>query len=318
MAFEVILVTGGSGLVGKAIEHIVNHEGLKKDNEKWIFLSSKDLDLTNFNATEAFFQTHRPTQIIHLAAKVGGLFANMGSNVEFFDFNMHINMNVLQCSHKYNVKKVVSCLSTCVFPTAASIPMDESMLHNGPPNEFHFGYSYAKRMVDVMNRAYKQQYGRQFTSAIPCNIFGPNDNFEISQCHVLPSLIHKTYLAKRDGTPLVVLGSGRGLRQFIYSLDLARLFVWSLRNYGEIDPIIFSVGEEDEISIKDAVEVIVKTMDFHGPIQYDTTKTDGHVKKTASNKKLMKLVPDFKFTPFEQAMKETIDWFVANYDTIRK
>lgn len=135
---------------------------------------------------------------------------------------------------------------------------------------------------------------------------------------MLPSLIHKTYLAKRDGTALTVLGSGKGLRQFIYSLDLGRLFVWAMRNYEEIDPVIFSVGEEAEISIKDAVDVIVKTMDFHGPIQYDTSKTDGHVKKTASNKKLCKLLPEFKFTPFDKAMKETVDWFVANYDTIRK
>lgn len=164
MASEVILVTGGSGLVGKAVEYVVNHEGLKRENEKWIFLASKDLDLTDFKATEAFFEKHRPTKVIHLAAKVGGLFDNMANNTEFFHLNMHINMNVLQCSHKYNVEKVVSCLSTCVFPAAAPIPMDESMLHNGPPNEFHFGYSYAKRMVDVMNRAYKQQYGRQFTS----------------------------------------------------------------------------------------------------------------------------------------------------------
>jgi len=318
MTSKVILVTGGSGLLGKAVQHVVNSEQLKNVDETWIFLSSKDLDLTNLSATDEYFRDTRPTSVIHLAAKVGGLFDNIGCNVEFFNQNMHINMNVLQCSHKYDVQKVVSCLSTAVFPATAPIPVDESMLHASPPNDFHFGYSYAKRMVDVMNQAYKRQYGRQFTSAIPCNIFGPHDNFAIDKCHVLPSLIHKTYLAKRDGTPLVVLGSGKGLRQFIYSLDLARLFVWVLRNYEEINPIILSVGEADEISIKDAVDVIVETMDFRGPVQYDTSFTDGHMKKTASNKKLMAMVPDFKFTPFKRAMKETVDWFIDNYDSIRK
>lgn len=134
----------------------------------------------------------------------------------------------------------------------------------------------------------------------------------------MPGLIHKTYIAKRDGTPLTVWGTGNALRQFIYSLDLARLFVWVLRNYNETDPIILSVDESDEISIKQAVESIVKAMGFEGPVQYDTTRSDGQYKKTASISKLRKYLPDFKFTPFDVAIKESVDWFVANYATARK
>jgi GDP-L-fucose synthase len=192
------------------------------------------------------------------------------------------------------------------------------MVHNGPPHDSNFGYAYAKRMIDVQNRAYNQQYGCQFTSVIPTNVFGPHDNFNIEDGHVLPGLIHKVYLAQKSGSPFVIWGSGAPLRQFIYSLDLARLFVWVLRDYHEVDPLILSVGEEDEVSIKDAAEMVVKSMNFTGTVTYDTTKADGQFKKTASNAKLRKYRPDFKFTPIEQAIKESCDWFVANYNSARK
>jgi GDP-L-fucose synthase len=319
METKTILVTGGTGLVGRAIETVVNEkDGLKEPNETWIFLSSKDVNLTNYDETKSFFERHRPTHVIHLAAMVGGLFHNMRNNLDFFRQNMLINDNVLKICHELNVQRVVSCLSTCIFPDKITYPIDETMVHLGPPHDSNFGYSYAKRMVDILNHAYGQKYGRQYTSVIPCNVFGPYDNFCIEQGHVLPGLIHKTYIAKRDGTPLTVWGTGNALRQFIYSLDLARLFVWVLRNYNETAPIILSVDESDEISIKQAVESIVKAMSFEGPVQYDTTRSDGQYKKTASISKLRKYLPDFKFTPFDVAIKETVDWFVANYATARK
>jgi len=149
-------------------------------------------------------------------------------------------------------------------------------------------------------------------------VFGPNDNYSIEDGHVIPGLIHKVYLAKKNGTPLEVWGTGSALRQFVYSLDLARLFLWVLRDYNEIDPIILSVDEQDEITIKETVELVVKAMNFTGEIVYDTSKADGQYKKTASNAKLRKYLPDFKFTPIEQALQESCDWFAANYDTARK
>ncbi|KAI4899146.1 hypothetical protein NFI96_013234 [Prochilodus magdalenae] len=332
-----VMVTGGSGLVGKAIEHVLKEEGGAKEGEEWIFLSSKDGNLMDPDETRALFQKHRPTHVVHLAAMVGGLFKNMRQNLDFWRNNMYINDNVLQAAHDHDVVKVVSCLSTCIFPDKTTYPIDETMIHNGPPHESNFGYSYAKRMIDVHNRAYCAQFGRRYTAVIPTNVFGPHDNFNIEDGHVLPGLIHKAYIAQKEGTPLQVWGSGRPLRQFIYSLDLARLFLWVLREYDEVDPIILSgehdltefslscfstqltlVGEEDEVSIKQAADAVIEALHFKGEVLYDTTKSDGQFKKTASNAKLRKYRPDFTFTPFHKAVKETCDWFKANYDIARK
>ncbi|XP_057306166.1 GDP-L-fucose synthase-like [Hydractinia symbiolongicarpus] len=316
MATLKILVTGGTGLVGKAIQQISEQDNLP--NEEFVFLSSKDGNLTKLEEVEAIFEKHKPTHVIHLAALVGGLFKNLRANLDFFRQNMQINDNILACCHKYNVKKCVSCLSTCIFPDKTTYPIDETMVHNGAPHESNFGYSYAKRMIDVLNKGYKEQHGCNFTSVIPCNVFGPNDNFNIEDGHVLPGLIHKVYLAKKNGSPLTIWGTGKPLRQFIYSLDLARLFLLVLREYDDCSPIILSVDEKDEVSIKQAAEMIVEAMEFKNGVQYDTTRADGQYKKTASNEKLRKLWPDFKFTPMKQAMKESCDWFVKNYEIARK
>ncbi|XP_030627384.1 GDP-L-fucose synthase-like [Chanos chanos] len=313
-----VLVTGGSGLVGKAIERVVKEEGGAREGEEWIFLSSKDANLMDAAETKALFQKHRPTHVIHLAALVGGLFKNMRQNLDFWRNNLYINDNVLQTAHEFGVVKVVSCLSTCIFPDKTTYPIDETMIHNGPPHESNFGYAYAKRMIDVHNRACFEQYGRRYTAVIPTNVFGPHDNFNIEDGHVLPGLMHKTYIAQKEGKALHVWGSGTPLRQFIYSLDLARLFIWVLREYDEVEPIILSVGEEDEVSIKQAAEAVVNAFGFKGQVVFDTSKADGQFKKTASNAKLRKYLPDFKFTPFDKAIKETCDWFVANYDIARK
>ncbi|XP_062900669.1 GDP-L-fucose synthase [Mobula hypostoma] len=312
-----VLVTGGSGLVGRALQQLVS-EGEELPGEKWIFLSSADADLTNVAETRAVFERCQPTHVIHLAAKVGGLFHNMAHNLDFWRQNIQINDNVLQTAHEHGVAKVVSCLSTCIFPDKTTYPIDETMIHNGPPHSSNFGYSYAKRMIDVQNRGYHEQYGRMFTAVIPTNVFGTHDNFNIELGHVLPGLIHKAYLAQKNNTPLVVWGSGKPRRQFIYSLDLARLIIWVLREYQEIEPIILSVGEEEEVSIKEAAESIVSAMGFKGEVIFDTSKSDGQFKKTASNSKLRKYLPDFQFTPFSQAIKETCEWFVANYHAARK
>ncbi|XP_075405294.1 GDP-L-fucose synthase isoform X6 [Tenrec ecaudatus] len=166
--------------------------------------------------------------------------------------------------------------------------------------------------------AYFQQHGRTFTAVIPTNVFGPHDNFNIEDGHVLPGLIHKVHLAKSSGSALTVWGTGTPRRQFIYSLDLARLFLWVLREYSEVEPIILSVGEEDEVSIREAAEAVADAMDFHGEVIFDTSKSDGQFKKTASNGKLRAHLPDFQFTPFKQAVKETCNWFAENYKQARK
>lgn len=313
---KVILVTGGTGLVGKAIEFIATGEE-KRDNEEWIFVSSKDGNLSDRAATEALFKKTKPTHVIHLAAMVGGLFRNLKYNLDFFRINSMINDNVLNVSFESKVKKVVSCLSTCIFPDKTTYPIDETMVHNGPPHSSNFGYSYSKRMIDVMNRGYHTQHGCQFTSVVPTNVFGPHDNFNLEDGHVLPGLIHKAHVAKKENKQFVIWGTGSARRQFIYSRDLARLMIWVLREYEQIDPIILSVGEEDEVSIKEAADAVLEAMEFKGEVVLDTSRSDGQFKKTASNAKLRTYLPDFKFTDFKKAVKETCEWFEANLDTVR-
>lgn len=229
-----------------------------------------------------------------------------------------MNDNVFEACREFGVKKLVSCLSTCIFPDKTPYPIDETMIHNGPPHRSNEGYAYAKRMIDVLNRAYKDEFGLEYTSIIPTNIYGPHDNFNIEDGHVLPGLMHKCLIAQRDGTDFVVWGSGTPLRQFIYSADLAALTVWTLRKYDSVDPIILSVGEEEEVSIKDAALFVAEAMGFTGKVVFDTSKADGQFKKTASNAKLRTLHPDYTFTPIREGIKATAAWFKANYDTARK
>jgi len=312
-----IMVTGGSGLVGKAIQEFIRSDA-GAEGEHWVFLSSKDGNLVERAAVEKIFATHKPTHVIHLAAKVGGLFHNMRKKVDFYRDNTLINDNVMECCRIYGVQKLVSCLSTCIFPDKTTYPIDETMVHDGPPHNSNLGYSVAKRMIDVLNHCYKDQYNLNFTSIIPTNIYGPHDNFSIEDGHVIPGLIHKCYMAKRDGTDFVIWGSGSPLRQFIYSEDLARLTVWVLRSYESIEPIILSVDEAAEVTIKEVAELVAKAMGFEGKIVFDTSKADGQHKKTASNNKLRGLLPEYKFMPIEEGLRKSVDWFVANYDTARR
>lgn len=199
---RVVMVTGGSGLVGSGIKSVLEHDDIKAfhANDEFIFLSSKDGDLRDKAVCEALFEKYKPTDVIHLAAFVGGLFINMKKPVEFYNDNLSMNNNIIDCSHRFGVKKLVSCLSTCIFPDKTTYPIDETMVHNGPPHSSNYAYAHAKRMIDVANKAYNQEYGCQFTSVIPTNIYGPHDNFHLENSHVIPGLIHKFYNAQRTYT----------------------------------------------------------------------------------------------------------------------
>lgn len=181
-------------------------------------------------------------------------------------------------------------------------------------------------MIDVLNRAYNEKYSSCFTSVVPCNVFGPHDNFKEGVSHVIPGMIHRLHKLIYIDNPdepqqekeFVVYGSGKPLRQFIYSQDLARLFIWVLKNYDSVEPIILSVDESAEVSIATLAESIAKAFDFKGKITFDSTKADGQFKKTASNQKLRKLLPQFEFVKFDAAIKDSVDWYLKNYDSARK
>jgi len=309
----IVLVTGGTGLVGSAINSIS-----KNYNYTFIFLSSKDCDLTNYTDTFNTFMKYKPDFVIHLAAYVGGLFKNMAFKVDMFENNILINTNVLKVCHILKVKKVISCLSTCIFPDKTAYPIDESMLHNGHPHFSNDGYAYAKRMLEVQSRAYQEQYNDNFICVIPTNIYGPHDNFHLEDSHVIPGLIHKCYLAKQNDTSFSVSGSGKPIRQFIYSEDLAILIMWTLEEYDEFEPIILSVSEKDETSIKYIANCIAKEFNFEKNIYFDLDKPDGQYKKTANNSKLINLIKSFNFINIDEGISKTVKWFLENYNTCRK
>jgi GDP-L-fucose synthase len=305
-----VLVLGGSGLVGKNLEDYVKNESV---NGTWTFVGSKDADLTIYEEVVKLFDKHQPTYVINLAAYVGGLYKNMEEGVEFFTKNILIIINVMKASIK--VKKLISIMSSCIFPDDITYPITEDKLHSGPPHCSNEGYSYAKRMVDVLSRTYNKQYKTNYVTVIPGNLYGPYDNFNLGDSHVLPALIHKCYLSKQTNNSMIVNGTGSPLRQFTYAPDLAKLLVWTLENYDEDEPIILSI--KDEHSIKTVVDIIRNAMDYKGEIMYDTTKSDGQFRKTISNAKLQKYI-DFQFTSIEEGIEKTVKWFQYNYRDIRK
>jgi GDP-L-fucose synthase len=299
-----ILVTGGNGLVGS--EFVGDH---------YFKPSSKSYDLRRTEDTNRLMLKGFDS-IIHCAAKVGGVGGNMNFKGDFFYDNIMMNTNIIEGARMSGVKNLVAFLSTCVFPDNVEYPLTESKIHLGPPHTSNDAYAYAKRMTDIQIRAYREQYGLNYKSVIPCNIYGPNDNYDIVNGHVLPSLIHKCYLARENKTPLSIWGSGKPLREFIFSRDVAKLTEWVLNNYNENEPIILSTSEE--ISIMDMVGIIVELMNFKGQVIFDSSKPDGQFRKPSDNSKIKHYLPDFKFTPIYNGLKETIEYFEKNYNIIRK
>lgn len=299
-----ILITGGHGLVGS--EFI---------GEQYFKPTSKEFDLRITENTNRLM-LKQFDGVIHCAGKVGGVGGNMNHKGEFFYDNIMINTNVIEGARLSGVKNLVSFLSTCVFPDNVEYPLTEKKIHLGPPHFSNDAYAYAKRMTDVQIRSYREQYGLNYKSVIPCNIYGPNDNYDIVNGHVLPSLIHKCFLARENKTPFTIWGSGKPLREFIFSKDISKLTEWVLYNYNENEPIILSTSEE--ISIRDIVSMVVEIMNFKGDVIYDSTKPDGQFRKPSDNSKIKHYLPNFKFTPIYEGLKETIEYFEKNHTLLRK
>lgn len=310
-----VLITGGTGLVGSAIKTI------SKDYESkynFIYVERKMCDLLNYNSTLAYFMENKPDYVIHLAANVGGLFKNMENPVQMLEENLLINLNVVKAAHFVKVEKLIACLSTCIFPDKTTYPISENDLHNGPPHTSNEGYAYSKRIVQTLCNSYNKQYGEKFVCIIPTNIYGPYDNFNLNDAHVIPALIHKCFLAREKREKFIVSGTGTPLRQFIYAEDLAKNIMWVLEEYNETEPIILATDEADEISIEQVARIIAREFDYEQFLEFDTTKADGQYKKTASNQKFRKYNPDFSFSKIEKGLQDTISWFKQNYPNIRK
>ena len=304
-----ILVTGGTGMVGSAFEAMQTpHEIIR--------VGTKDYNLTSSLHSTEMFLKYEPDAVIHLAAKVGGIKANTDFVADFFDENIKINMNVLRSARLIGVSKVLSLLSTCVYPDDATYPLTEEQINNGAPHKSNFGYAYAKRMLDVQSRSYRQQYGCNFITAVPNNLFGENDNFDLENSHVIPAMIRKMYEAKLNNEDVTLWGDGSPLREFTYSKDLVEILLFLLEHYDEPEPI--NIGNINEISIKEAAEIIAEILEFNGQIVWDITKPKGQLRKPSDNSKFLGLGwKQENYTNFKKAATSACKWFVSNYPNVR-
>ncbi len=302
-----ILLTGGNGLVANGVKMAANDDELKH----LYFANRGDADLESYEECKILFEKVKPSMVVHLAAYVGGLFHNMRQPVDFFEKNMLMQINVMRCCHKYKVKRVITCLSTCIFPDKVSYPIVEDTLHDGKPHDSNFSYAYAKRMGEVLNRAYEKQYGMECISICPTNVFGPYDNFSLENGHVVPALIHRCHIYKR----LSVWGSGKPLREFIYNVDLGKIIL-KLIHKKQVHAKVLICSPGVEISIGDVAKSIADK--FGKSLSFDVSKSDGQFKKNTSNDLLKKELGDIEFTDFVYAIGETVDWFIKNYEVCRK
>ena len=304
-----ILVTGGTGMVGSGFKRI-------ESQHDFIFVGSRDYDLRSRHDTERMITRHRPDAIIHLAARVGGVKGNTGFIADFFSDNIRMNTNVLCAAHKFKVKKVVSLLSTCVYPDNVGYPLTESQIHNGEPHPSNFGYAYAKRMLDVHSRALRQQYGCNFICAVPNNLYGPHDNFDLDNGHVIPAIIRKVWEARLTKRAPAFWGDGSPLREFTYAPDIAKILLHLLEKYDSPEPV--NIGMTNERSISSVVELVCKEFGVNTPVVWDTSKPTGQFRKPSSNKNLLKLGwKESDYTSFESGIKQMCKWFSLNYPDVR-
>jgi len=305
-----ILVTGADGLVGHALRELCAQDA------RFVFAGKSHADLRSYDQTELLFRDVNPTQVVHLAALVGGIGGNMMHSGDFFIDNVKMNVNVLEAARKSGVKKLFAFMSTCIFPQDATYPLNAKDLHNGPPHHSNFGYAYAKRMLEVQIRAYKSQYGLEYQALIPTNVYGPNDNWDLVEGHVVPSLIHKCFLAKRSNSPLVIWGSGQAKREFLHSKDLARIIKMLIDNEYVLDyPLIIS--DSSEVSISELAMSIARAFNFQGIVNFDSSKPEGQMRKPSDNSTFLNLFPDFKFTALSEGITETVEWFQNHYPNVR-
>jgi GDP-L-fucose synthase len=299
-----VLITGGTGLLGSAFRPFLPEA---------IYLS-KAFDLRNYSIAYDAIQTYQPDVIIHLAAKVGGVLANMSQMGDFYTDNIHINTNVLEAAKVLGVKKVVSCLSTCIYPDKTTYPLIEDHIHDGPPHPSNFAYAYTKRMLDVQSRAYRLQYGCNFVTVVPNNLFGEQDNFHTENGHVIPSLIRKIYEAKKNDTSVTFWGDGDVYREFTYSGDAAKAILFVVDNYNGETPI--NIGNTTEYLLKDVVEYLLRRFQFKNEVVWDITKPKGQYRKPSSNAKLLSLGWN-DYCPFYESLGKMCDWFESHYPNVR-
>lgn len=307
-----IFVAGHNGLAGSAIFRALNREGYNNI----LTVNRKNLDLREKEEVEKFFEKEKPEYIFIAAAKVGGIYANNEYPAEFIYENLQIQNNLIHSSYKYNAKKLLFMGSICIYPKFAPEPVSENSLLNGglePSNEW---YAIAKIAGIKMCQAYRKQYGCNFISAMPCNLYGVNDNFHITNSHVLPALIRRFHEAKRDGlSSLKCWGDGSPRREFLNADDLADALIMLMENYNENE--IINVGYGSDYTIKEITEIIKSATSFDGEIQWDTNRPNGTPRRLLDVSRIFSMGWRPKIT-LEQGIEGTYKWFKNNYQSVRK
>lgn len=293
MKHSKVLVTGGSGLVGKHLKKILPDA---------TYISSKDCDLRDQRQVYDLFETIKPTSVIHLAAKVGGIKDNIAKPAEYFEDNVLMNTNLLKISYEYGVKQFIGILSTCIYPDKVeNYPMKEEDMFLGPPTPTNFSYGYAKRSLAVQIDAYNQQYDTHYNYLIPCNLYGEFDNFENeNKMHFLTALLYKIKNSQNDQIEL--LGTGKPLRQFMYAKDFAEIIKQTLEN-NIIES--FNVAPNENLSINDMALEAISAINPSLKIKYSNPELDGQYRKDVDNSKFQSIFPNFKFTPLREGLLRT-------------
>ncbi|ADE14485.1 NAD-dependent epimerase/dehydratase [Nitrosococcus halophilus Nc 4] len=303
---ERIFVAGHRGLVGAAILRQLKTEGFKN----LIFRSSRELDLRDRRAVEAFFEQEQPAYVFLAAAKVGGILANNRYPAEFICDNLHIQTNVIDAAYRGGVKKLLFLGSSCIYPKYAPQPIKEESLLTGPLEPTNEWYAVAKIAGIKMSQAYRRQYGFNAISLMPTNLYGPGDNFDFKTSHVLPALIRKFHEAKVACAPeVVVWGSGTPRREFLHVDDLADAAIFLMRHYNEGE--IINVGTGKDITIADLARLIKEIVDYSGEIVFDTSKPDGTPRKLLDTTKLTQLGWQPKID-LRGGIASTYKWFLEN------
>lgn len=306
-----IYVAGHRGLVGSAIVRSLQ----KKGYENIIGKTHSELDLTCQQAVRDFFEAERPEVVVLAAAKVGGIHANETAPAEFAYENMQIQCNVIKCAHDFGVKKLLFLGSTCIYPRMAPQPIPEDALLTGPLETTNEAYAIAKIAGLEMCKFYKKQYGDDFISCMPTNLYGPHDNYDLSGSHVMPAMIRKFHEAKLAGAPRVELwGTGAPKREFLYVDDMADACVFLLEHYSGEQHV--NIGTGKEVTIKELAELVKKITGYEGEIFWNSAMPDGTPRKLTDVSKLHGLGWKHK-VELEEGVRLAYDWFCENVDEAR-